>query len=316
MTSDATAAGGFERLAGSARALVAALGTGASGRRSPLLWYGLYTLAIFLVCFVATFPHDLLLQRALTGAAAGMPVRIDAGGGSLGWTLAYGIDSLRVRARDGDGEPFLLAETLRLAPSRFGLLRGHPYPLGIDAALYGGALRGVVDPRPAYFAVNATLEGVDLARYTGLRPWVDGSIRGRLEGAVALDGGGRGPAAATGTVRLRIAELTLEGTKIRGITVPDLHFTDVHLNGTVKGGRLEVEEMAADGQEIGLRGEGNVLLREPLVNSVLGLDLLVTPAAGASDGLKMMINMLPGSSGEGGARRIGVSGTLGRPSVR
>jgi type II secretion system protein N len=315
VTSEA-AVGGFERLTGGARALVAGLGSGVAGRRGPLLWYGLYTCALFVVCFAATFPHDLVLQRALTAATAGMPVRIDAGGGSLGWTLAYGIDSLRVRARNGEGEPFLLAEGLRVAPSRFGLLRGNPYPVGIDAALYGGALRGVVDPRPAHFAVNATLEGVDLARYTGLRPWVDGSIRGRLDGAVALDGGGRGPAAATGTVRLRIAGLTLEGAKIRGITAPDLHFNDVHVNGTVKNGRLEVEEMAADGQEIGLRGEGNVLLREPLASSVLALDLTVTPAAAASDGLKMMINMLPGSSGEGGARRVAVGGTLGRPTTR
>ena len=107
----------------------------------------------------------------------------------------------------------------------------------------------------------------------------------------------------------------LEGARVRGITAPDLHFTDVHVNGTVKSGRLEIEELTADGQEIGLRGEGNVLLREPLASSVLALDLTVTPAAAASDGLKMMINMLPGSSGEGGARRIAVSGTLGRPST-
>jgi type II secretion system protein N len=314
VTAEAAAAGALARLTDGARGLVA--GLGGSGRRTPLVWYGLYTFALFVVCFVATFPHDLLLRRALTGVSAAMPVRIDAGGGSLGWTLAYGIDSLRVGARDGDGEPFLLAETLRFAPSRFGLLRGNPYPLGIDATLYGGSLRGVVDARPAHFAVNATLEGIDLARYTGLRPWVDGSIRGRLEGAVALDGGGRGPAAATGTVRLRIVGLTLEGAKIRGITAPDLHFNEVHLNGTVKNGRLEVDDMSADGQEIALRGEGNVLLREPLASSVLGLDLLVTPAAGASDGLKMMINMLPGTSGEGGGRRVAVSGTLGRPSTR
>ena len=167
----------------------------------------------------------------------------------------------------------------------------------------------------AHFAVTPRSRASTSPATPGLRPWVDGSIRGRLEGAVALDGGGRGPAAATGTVRLRIPGLTLEGAKIRGITVPDLHFNEVHLNGTVKNGRLEVEDMSADGQEIALRGEGNVLLREPLANSVLGLDLLVTPAAGASDGLKMMINMLPGTSGEGGARRVAVGGTLGRPSA-
>jgi len=164
--------------------------------------------------------------------------------------------------------------------------------------------------------VNATLEGVDLGRYTGFRTWVDGPVRGRVEGAVVLDGGGRGPAAATGSVRLRIAAVALEGTKVRGITVPDLHFGDVHLNGTVKGGRLEVDEIVADGQEVTVHGGGNVLLREPIGTSVVNLDLVVAPAAGASDGLKIAVNMLPGSNADGGGRRVGVVGTLARPTMR
>jgi type II secretion system protein N len=299
-----------------ARAVLARLSVGATGSPRSLLWYGLYTGALFVICFVATFPHDLLLQRVLHGATAGTPLRIETGAGRLGWTLGYGVESLRVRRSDADAEPLLLAESLRFSPSRFGLLRGNPYPLGIGAALYGGTLRGTIDPRPASFRVDAALEGVDLARYTGLRPWLDGTVRGRLEGTVGLDGAGRGPAAATGSIALRIPGLTLEGTKVRGITVPDLHFGDVHLTGTVKNGRLEIGEIVADGQELVLRGEGNVLLRDPLESSVMSLDLVVTPAAGAPDGLKLAINMLPGTSGDGGARRIGIVGTVGRPTVR
>jgi type II secretion system protein N len=188
--------------------------------------------------------------------------------------------------------------------------------LGVRAALYGGTLRGTFDPRPASFRIDAALEGVDLSRYTGLRPWLEGAVRGRLEATIALDGGGRGAAAAAGPVRLRIPGLTLEGTKVRGITVPDLHFTEVHLTGALKSGRLEISEIVADGQELGMRGEGNLLLREPFESSVMSLDLVVTPAAGAPDGLKLAVSMLPGTTGEGGARRIGIVGTVGRPTVR
>lgn len=318
MTTQAAAARGMDRAVGGLRGLLAGMmGGGTPGRRRALLGYGLYTAALFVVCFLATFPHDLVLQRALTAATAGSPVRVETGRGSLGWSLAYAIDSLSVRARDdAEREPWLVAEALRVAPSRFGLLRGNPYPVGIDATLYGGRLSGTVDPRPERLRVNASLTGVDLARYTGLRPWLDGTLRGRLEGAVALDGGGRGLGAATGDVQLRVAGLTLESAKVRGITVPDLHFTDVHLNGTVKNGRLEIGEIVADGQELMLRGEGNVLLREPLGASPMSLDLTLTPAAGAADGLKLAVNMLPGAKAEGGARRITLVGTVGRPSVR
>lgn len=315
MNADATvASGGTESLAGRVRDLL----RGFAGRaaRGPVLWYAIFTVVVFLIALVATFPHELVLNRALRGATGRSPFEVETGASRLGWTLAYGIDSLRVRLRDVDGDPLLSAEALSLSPSRLGLLRGHPYPLGFDASLYGGTLHGVVDPRPASFAVNATLEGVDLSRYTGARPWLDGRLRGRLEGAVALDGAGRGPAAATGTVALRVPGLTLEGGKIRGITVPDLHFADVHVNGTVKNARLEIHELVADGQEIGLRGEGNVLVRDPIDASVLSLALTITPAAGAPDGLKLAINMIPGTSAEGGARRVSVIGTLGRPTVR
>ncbi len=304
------------QLVGRGRALLGRLGAGAPGARRAVLWYGLYTVVLFVVCLLGTFPHDLVLQRALSAATAGSPVRIEAGRGRLGWSLAYAVDSLRVRLRDGESEPLLLADTLRVAPSRLGLLRGTPYPVGIAATLYGGTFRGTIDPRPDRFAVDATLAGVDLSQYTGLRPWLDGPVRGRIDGSVVLDGGGRGLAAATGSVRLHIAELVLEGTKVRGITVPDLHFDDVHVNGTVKSGRLELGEIVADGRELGLRGEGNVLVREPLAVSPMSLDLTITPTAGAADGLKLAVNMLPGASGEGGARRINVVGTLGRPTVR
>src|SRR6185436_6780767 len=104
-------------------------------------------------------------------------------------------------------------------------------------------LRGTIDPRPASFRIDATLEGVDLARYKGLTPWIDGVVRGRVEGTMTLDGGGRGALAAAGPIVLRIPGLTLEGTKIRGITVPDLHFGDVHLTGAAKSGRLEISEL-------------------------------------------------------------------------
>ena len=311
MTSETVPRTSFERLVTRAGAVLGGL-----GGRGPLLGYGLYTGVLFVLCFVATFPHDLVLQRILHGATEGSAIRIETGVGSLGWTLAYALDSLRVRARDDEAEPVLQAESLRFSPSLLGFLRGSPYPLGIGAALYGGTLRGRIDPRPGSFHVDATLEGVDLARYTGLRPWLEGTVRGRLEATVAIDGAGRGALAATGPVALRIPGLTLEGAKVLGITVPDLHFNDVHLTGTVKNGRLEISELVADGQEIVVRGEGNVLMRGPVEASVVSLDLVVTPAAGAPDGLKLAVNMLPGMSAEGGARRIGIVGTIGRPTVR
>jgi len=320
VTADAVTPSAGARLAAWARdagvAVRAGLERVARGERRPVLFYGLYTVVLFVVFLTATFPSDLVVQRALQAATAGTAFRAEAAGGRVGWTLAYALESLRIDARALDGDPVLQAEGLRFAPSWWGLLRGTPYPLGITASLYGGTLRGTVDPRPAGFRIDARLDDVDLARYTGLRPLVDGRLRGRVQAAVKLDGGGRGPAAAGGDVELRIPGLAIESAKIRGITVPDLHFGDVHLIGTVKNGRFEITELVANGDEVTMRGDGNMLIRAPLDTSPLVLNLTVTPAAGVPDGLRLAVNLLPGATGEGGAKRIGIVGTLGRPSVR
>jgi type II secretion system protein N len=313
VSAEATTADLVGRAGTSARALAARLG---AGDRRALAWYGAYTVAIFTLCFLVTFPHDLMLQRALQTLTSDTPVRIETGSAGLGWGLRYGVAGLRVRALDGVGEPLVNVEQIEVAPSLLGLLRGTPYPVGLDVSLYGGSLRGTIDPRSASFRVDAAVAEVDLARWTGVRTWVEGSLRGRLQARVTLDGDGRGPAAATGDVAIALPGLALEGGKIRGITVPDLHFGDVHLTGTVKNGRLEVAELVGDGEELDIRGEGNVILRTPLEGSVLNLDLTITPAPAASDGLRMAINLLPGSKAENGARRIAVTGTLARPSLR
>ena len=320
MTTDAMTPNAGGRLAAWTRDAATAVRGGlervATGERRPVLLYALYTALLFVVFLAATFPHDLMVQRALQEATANTAFRADAAGGRIGWTLAYALESLRVSARSGDGEPVLQAEGLRFAPSWWGLVRGSPYPLAVSASLYGGTLRGTVDPRPAGFRIDARLADVDLARYTGLRPLVDGRLHGRVQASVTLDGGGRGPAAAGGDVELKIPGLAIESAKIRGITVPDLHFGDVHLAGTVKNGRLEIGEIVANGEEVTVHGDGNLIIRTPLDTSPLVLNLTVTPAAGVPDGLRLAVNLLPGATGEGGAKRIGIVGTLGRLSVR
>ena len=273
---------------GRARAAVLG-GLERAGRRQPelaALVRALHRSSLFVLCFVATFPHELLAAaRAPRGDGRQSPFAVETGAEPARLDARV-TRSSRCGCACATAKPSRCCSPRRCASRRraSGCCVGNPYPLGIGAALYGGTLRGVVDPRPASFRVDATLEGVDLARYTGLASVARRQLRGRLEGTVALDGAGRGPAAATGTVALRIPGLTLEGAKVRGITVPDLHFGDVHLTGTVKNGRLEIGEIVADGQEIDLRGEGNVLLRDPLDEQRPEPRPRRHPAAGAPDG--------------------------------
>jgi type II secretion system protein N len=288
----------------------------ADTRATELLLYGGYTLLAFVVFLLLTFPHELVVQRLLARAETG-PVDVDVRGIHLGWTLAYTIDELRLLARGDDrAVPLLSAAHVRVAPSLISLFRGHPYPVAVSGDLYGGTLSGTVDLRPAAFAIDARLAGVDVGRYAGLRLFMEGTLRGRIDGELALQGNAEKPATTTGQISLRAGDLALEGGKIRGITVPDLHFPEVRLAGDVKRGRLELGDVVANGSEISARGDGNVVLQHPLAASIMNLTLAVRPAPQAPDNLKLALNLLPGTPGEGGERTLRLYGSFDKPRVQ
>ncbi len=287
----------------------------AGTERAPLALYALYTGLLFLIFVAVTFPHDQVLHGVLARAAGpGLAVEVrDVG---LGWTLGYRIGELRlVPRRDPKPAPLLTATAVRVAPSWFGLLRGRPYPLRLRADLYGGTLDATVDLRPEAFSVSAALDDVDARGYTGLAPVLEGRLEGALDGIVELRGDTRRPPTMSGEIDLRAVGFVLENGKIRGITVPNLHFPETHLAGSVKGGRLEFDDLTARGQEVSVTGDGTLTLMFPLIASVLNLDLTLHPAPDLPDPLRMALNLIPGEPRPNGDREVRVFGTLALPRV-
>jgi type II secretion system protein N len=286
------------------------------GGRVRLVLYALYTSGLFGIFLVATLPHQLVVRRMLDRAVTA-PFAVEVGAVRLGWTLAYTFDELRLLPVGGDPNvPLLAASNVRVAPSFLGLLRGRPYPLGVHAHLYDGTLAATVDLRPADFEVSAVLGDVDVARYAGLRLFMEGVLRGRLGGTVELRGDARKPAAMNGHIELRAAGLALEGGSIRGIAVPALHFSELRIAGTVRNGRLELSDLAAAGQEVNLSSEGTVFLQQPLGASLVNMALTLQPAADVPPELRLALSLLPGEVGADGARKFRLVGSLAQPRVQ
>jgi type II secretion system protein N len=281
--------------------------------RTPAVLYAVYTLALFVVFLIATFPHQRLLERALAQAAGG-PLVIEARGAALGLPLAYTIDALTLHVRGVEGGSAVVSATgVRATPSLLGLLRGAPYPLVVRGTLYGGHLNGTVDLREPAYALRAGLYDVDLGRYEGLGLVMDGRLAGRLAATVDVEGDTRKPTATNGQLALTVTDLALEGGKWRGLAIANLHFPELRLAGTIKNGRVELGDFAARGTEVDVSGHGTVLLQQPLAASLLNLDLTFVPTADAPDQIRLALNLLPGEAGGGGERRLRLFGTLGRP---
>ena len=283
---------------------------------TPIALYAVFTLVLFVLFLVTTFPHELVVRRMIARAETG-PIDVEVRGIHLGWMLGYTIDELRLLQRGGDpAVPVLAARNVHVAPSLASLFRGHVYPVKVSGDLYGGTLSGRVDPRAEAFAVDAQFAGIDVGRYTGLRLFMDGTLRGTVQGELALTGNALKPATSTGHVSLLAARVALEGGKLRGITLPDLHFAEVRFAGDIKRGRLELGDVVANGDEIAARGEGNVVLQHPLATSVMNLTLAVRPVAQAADNIRIAVSLLPGTLAENGEKTLRLYGSLADPRTQ
>ncbi len=282
----------------------------------PLGLYAAYTLVIFIVFVIATLPHELVLRRALDlGPTA--PITVDLRGVRLGWTMAYTVDELRLQARGGDPSlPVFSASRVHAAPSIFGLFRGRPFPLALAADLYGGSLDATLDLDPDAYDVRAKLASLDLGRYAGLRQFLEGTLQGRVGGSIDLAGNPTKPATTGGLVDLRGTDVALEGGRIRGVTIPDLHFPELHLAGTIKAGRVDLDDLNVRGREVTVAGDGTLLLAHPLAATLINLDLTLTAAPDLPDNLRIAFNLIPGDPTPAGERKLHLFGTLTQPKLK
>ena len=98
---------------------------------------------------------------------------------------------------------------------------------------------------------------------------------------------------AAGEIQLQHANLT--GAKVNGIGVPDLHFETVALKFEYEGGKLDLQELNADGAELKIGGTGQVVLARPIQNSILNLRVTVLPGAEAPDEIRGLLSLIPRS---------------------
>ena len=297
---------------GNARATLDRL-TPATGR--PLVLYALYTVAVFGLCLLATFPYELAIRQGLR-QALGPSITSEVTGARLGWNLTTTIDDLRLLPKGATSPMLLSVQALRVRPSILGLLRGRVFPISTTAGLYGGKIEGSLDPGPESFDIDARLSGLDLSRYAGLAHFSGGTLRGRLNLTVALAGDRTVPTTLNGHVAATGIGIALEGLDLRGVVVPDLHFGQLQVGGTVTDGRIDITQLSGSGTEIDLAGSGHLLLRDPLNASLLNLQVTLTPTAATPQGLRMAIQLIPGEEGPDDGRILRISGPLGTPKLR
>ncbi|GIW39543.1 MAG: hypothetical protein KatS3mg076_0120 [Candidatus Binatia bacterium] len=295
---------------------------------TPLLWlaarplalYALYTLAVFVVAFVATFPGDLLVERILA-AAENPHVSLLAREKRFRWLSGIELGGVRLSrkpVREGV-PPILECASVVLRPDYFSLLRGNGPSFSLFSRLYGGDATVVATPEDG--TVRATLEwsALDLARYRALRQWIpEGEIRGLFAGKGQLlwPSGPEDGEQPRASFEMLVADAAIEGAKVAGFGVPDLHFRELRTRWTLDGPQLQIEEFAAQGEELSVQASGVVGLRRPASRSTLNLRVTLQPGRGKKDALALLLALLPRPPEAKERMPIVVTGTLERPQFR
>jgi type II secretion system protein N len=157
---------------------------------------------------------------------------------------------------------------------------------------------------------------LNLGRYRTLTALLDeGQLGGRVSGYFNFEGHGAKLEASQGTGELALEGVALTAAKVSGFPVPDLHLRQTKLKFVVRGGRLELQEFQATG-DVDVQGSGNVVLREPLQESILNLRATIQQSLATPDLVKTLVGLIPRAPGSKPDAPIVITGTLGRPHVR
>lgn len=286
----------------------------AISRFSGRVGWTLYTVVSCLFFLALTFPTDLLLQRIVSGATRGTPIRVQYAHGELAW---WGGCRLRdVEVASSGIAPIVKIAHLTVQPSLVGLLFGRPWPLSLTADLYGGTLSGSVTSEASEQNAHLAIQRLDLR----LLPLPGINKGGEVQGLLSGEGEVRGNMADLfswqGQVALTVTEGALRAGAAFGFPLPTLSSAGAQLRATIKKGQVDIADFTLQADTAEARLRGSVILVMPLPMSTLNLQLTAKAPDNIAPPLKMLISLLPAAPDASGVRRVSVSGSLAAPILR
>jgi len=278
----------------------------------------------FLVALRQTFPAEAVLERlVLEGAAQGWQVKAAKSG--PGGVLGVRFTGLMLESREGARVP---VDELRASVRLWPLLLGRR-GLDLDARLFDGRVKGMVEEGRSVRRLAATVEGVNLSKAAALRRAAGFDLGGIVQGTVDLSLDGRDQAQSSGSLDLRIEKAALMGGQVElaalggSLTLPRADLGTVAAHAVVKEGKAAFDKLEARSPDLELVGEGvTVGLQPRLAYSTLfgKLRLRLQESFWQKSGTGTLrgvaeVSLAP-ARGKDGSFWFQVFGTLSQPQAR
>ena len=254
-------------------------------KRQGPLWWGLASLACFILFLVLTFPYGPLQHRLLTelNRASGWEVR--AADWSVGLPAAIEWRNLVL---SGPTIGAISVEAARATIGVFQAILGQlvvEYAVQLPGVAQGGVGRATGSLTAASWslqgpvAVKGHLQQVDLA--TVLKPYVSrGTVQGDFMHRWDNAQGAQAALKGEGTIKAEIKDLVVERIVANTSASSSITFGQIQAALSCHDGACDVTDLKGDGVDGSFSAQGRVTLRQPLQQSLLDLTVTVIPGAG------------------------------------
>jgi type II secretion system protein N len=289
---------------------------------------------VYVVALFIWFPYDRAKEVAIGMAAAqGLDVEIESAGPTFG--IGVSFSNIRVKTRPTSGKPTRFSiEKASVTTSLFGLLfspSSPPLTISLDA--FGGHVELSQKGSPGKkgpFRIELVARGVEAGEIPGVRETINLPLTGTLKLDLDLASATGRFATSKGTISFSCegcvagdgkAPLKVEGNPFLGggLTLPKVRIGDLRGEVAVDNGTAKLKGIESKSPDGELSLEGDVSLRDPLMNSIVNayLRFKLSDAFLKSASTVQTILQMAGGNGRrpDGSYGLRIGGRLGAPAM-
>jgi type II secretion system protein N len=239
---------------------------------------------VFVIALYIWFPYGRAKEVAINLAASqNLDVEIESAGPTW-WGLGVRFKDIRVKTRPTTGKPTRFTiESASVSVSLFSLLfsPSPSFDLSLDA--FGGRIDFAQSGSPGRkgpFKIEISARDVNMSELPGVREALNLPLAGKLKAELEIASPTGRFSNAKGALSLLVAGLVVgdgksplrvEGNPFLGggLTLPKVRVGDLHGDVAIEAGTAKLKNVEAKSPDGELSLEGDVLLRDPLPNSMV-----------------------------------------------
>lgn len=278
---------------------------------------GAYLLVVVIFYFIFLwffFPYNELATRLTdefqTKTGMNVTIRNATGAFPLGIDLS---DVVVTKIMSSNENPLLEARTIKIVPDLLSLFRGW-VTLKVYARLYNGEAWINISSNKTDFSTKCKLKNIYIDKYSLIKSNYGLNLEGILNANFNITGSLTNLNKDKGNAVVKINHMILHPSKILGIfTLPNIDLGDINIPIYIKEGRLSFQDANQASKDLSSKLDGNIILLNPISNSILNLKLKFNPSPELDQQIKKVIPIFNLTRDAAGYYNIPITGNLTMP---